>query len=283
MIQPIILAGGIGSRLWPISSYSCPKQFIKFDGKSSFFQQTIIRLNSFDKPIIIANIDHKEILVRQLAEIEQDSFLIFEPKIGNTYIAFLLGAFVASRITHQNIGFFPADHHIDSTETFANTLHLADLAAKDDAIVTIGVKADNINHHYGHIVSGGISGNLHRCRRFIEKPYHAEYRFLESLRQKNDIFWNSGIYVVSQDFFRQHFNDVLSLMNSTCLRFKDDTLLVHESLYSQIPQGSFDKIFMSKLNNFYMVEANFKWIDIGNYRNLLYYLISHSRYIILQT
>ena len=274
-MQPIILAGGIGSRLWPISSCSCPKQFIKFDGKSSFFQKTIIRFNVFDKPIIIANIDHKEIIIQQLEEIAKDCILILEPLISNTYIPFLIGVVIASRISLRNIGFFPSDHYISSMESFYQTIDLADLVAQDNLIVAIGVKADHINDQYGHIISHSIFENIHKCVGFIEKPNHLECRFLENLRHKHDIYWNSGIYLGSQNFFMTHFNDSLSIINNILPSLEKGIILLPEILYTKIQQGSFDKIFMSQLTNFYMIQSNFQWLDIGNYTNLQSYTMQN--------
>ena len=268
-VQPVILAGGVGSRLWPISTPSLPKQFIKFDSKRSYFQKTIGRLDVFSKPIIIANTFHKEIVMQQIAEINKDVFLVFEPSISNTYIPFLIGAVVASRVTNHNVGFIPSDHQIDSTEHFCRTIHLADLAAQDDIMVTIGVKADHISDQYGHIISNSIVNNVHKCVDFIEKPNHLECRFLESIRRDTDIFWNSGIYLSSQNFFMTHFKDTLSLIDNICPSLESGILCVPATLYQHIPQGSFDKIFMSKLKNFHMLTALFEWFDIGNYRNFI--------------
>lgn len=270
-MQPIILAGGIGKRLFPISKYNHPKQFIKFNKQYSSFQYTLKRLIKFPQPIIIGNIIHEELLISQMKEININGILVFEPLIANTYIPFIIGSIIASHISNNNIAFFPSDHFINPEEEFTKTIMKATQLFKYNKIITIGVPSRTFHVAYGNIVVDyEIQDNIYYAKKFIEKPSKENISNITLLtNNQNNLMWNTGIYLGSQKCFYNYFKKDISYIKKYVQYNQKSHYLVPENIYKNLPNKSFDHIISNYLKNFYVIKSSFDWQDIGIPQNLL--------------
>jgi mannose-1-phosphate guanylyltransferase len=230
-IHAIILAGGFGKRLMPLSTSENPKQFHDLTGIGiSLFQQTLLRALKITKPqniFPVVNITHKNLALAQTAatsnEIAQN--IIFEPEQKNTANAIMLGL---AKIKSGIVVVMPSDHEI--TGDFAGDIEKAIDLAGQGKIVTFGVEPESADSNFGYVMEGG----------FHEKPepYQAEVLVAQGA------MWNSGIFV-----------------------FEVSTVLAEfEKLYgNNIPAISFDKALMEKTNKLATIKASFHWADLGNW------------------
>jgi len=138
-VQPVILAGGNGYRLWPLSQKTKPKQFIKNLTNLSLFQNTIIRNSYLGTPLIVANINNEEIVIKQLKEINVQAKVIFEPAAKNTAICALAASYYAKQQGYDTIILIPSDHRIKSGLNYRNSLNMALKATKKYKFSAIGV------------------------------------------------------------------------------------------------------------------------------------------------
>jgi len=190
---PVILAGGSGTRLWPLSRSLYPKQFLKLGSDASLLQNTVKRANAScgGKMLIVCNEEHRFLTAEQLREINNEGTIILEPIARNTAPAIALAAMHAIRLNPEAIlTVLSADHVIENTEQFSQHVAEAVNAARDGALVTFGVVADRPETGYGYIQaeSTGIS----KIAQFEEKPDAATaQKYIDS----GDYYWNSGMFV----------------------------------------------------------------------------------------
>jgi mannose-1-phosphate guanylyltransferase len=196
---PVILAGGRGTRFWPLSRAKRAKQLLALDGKQTMIQQTVARLlplASAKQCWVITNDDLRPEILRQLPKIPHEQ-IIAESAGRNTAPAIGLAAFILQRIDPEAvIGLFPSDHVIADTERFREVvLEAVEIAANGENIVVLGIEPSRAETGYGYIEAGSLSaGNARHVRRFTEKP-NAE-RAAEFLRTGN-FYWNSGMFLWS--------------------------------------------------------------------------------------
>jgi len=263
-MQPIILAGGLGSRLYPISKPELPKQFIKLASQYSFFQQTIMRLRSYKPPIIIGNYRHRDLIYKQIKEIGARALVVLETKITGTYIPIIFGTSLANYFGSSIVGIFPTDHFIDDTENFIYNIDQAIKLSHLNKIITFGKKGNFINKDYGHIIATKICNNIFAAKKFIEKP-------IDKILIDN-YFWNLGIFIFNHSFLNDLIARDISITKSylqNVIHTKD--FIIDKQLYSVLNGNSFDVLTMNRLSDFYMIKADFDWIDIGNINNILAY------------
>ena len=196
---PVILAGGRGTRFWPLSRKKRAKQLLALDGKQTMIQQTVTRLLPLAPARqiwIITNDDSRPEILRQLPKLRRDQ-VVAEPVGRNTAPAIGLAAFILQRIDPDAVlGLFPSDHVISDGKRYVEVLREGiNIAASGENIVVLGIQPTRPETGYGYIEAGSPStGNAHRVRRFTEKP-NAE-RAAEFLRAGN-YFWNSGMFLWS--------------------------------------------------------------------------------------
>lgn len=163
MIQPIILAGGSGTRLWPVSRKSYPKQFVKLNGDQSLFQKTVERVAEpgFSAPLIVTGEDYRFIAQQQLTDIDTEKpELIVEPVGRNTAAAVLVAALRHKEEPETVLLVLPSDHAIEDVSAFRRTMMRAEKTAKRGKIVTFGIKPDHAATGYGYLrVAGGTKGH----------------------------------------------------------------------------------------------------------------------------
>jgi len=279
----IVLAGGLGTKFWPKSTESSPKQFTHMVGEGTCIQNTYERLkNYFPKEHIyfVTSYDHRSIIKQQLPDVA-DSNIIFEPFGRNTSPA---TALAVRYLLHRGadpeslFAVFPSDHIISNAGEFYNSLDIAfEAAEKLSSIVTIGIKPTRAETKFGYIQvqlshpKANINGNsVFDCMTFAEKPdAGTAQRFLES----GDFLWNSGIFVWKIPTFQ---NALANYLPEYAEKFSDlDSIFgipnYVESLkllYKQINSISLDYGILEKATNVHCVKSSFSWSDLGNWDEL---------------
>lgn len=198
-IQPVILAGGSGTRLWPLSRKMYPKQFLALDNSAnSLLQNTVKRIDSLDKlpPIVICNEEHRFIVAEQLRQIDCDNAkIILEPVGKNTAPAIALASLIANQLYAENditLLILSADHVIKNQLVFEQSINKARALAIDDKLVTFGIVPTKAETGYGYIQKGKSLTNGFEVARFVEKP---DIATAEEYVASHDYLWNSGMFM----------------------------------------------------------------------------------------
>ncbi|MEN3015269.1 MAG: sugar phosphate nucleotidyltransferase [bacterium] len=261
----VILCGGFGKRLFPLSRTNYPKQFVKiFDGKSllELTYQRIKTLGIFDKILVVANKRHLYLVLRDIPDIGQDIILEEEPK--NTAYAILLGiyqSFEKFGVKESSFVFFPSDHYILNHQEFDNSIaKLVSFMQKFDKTFIIGVKPSFPSTEYGYIKKGEmVDEDLFQVHKFVEKPNKSKARYY---LKTGSYLWNSGIYAFKSSFFLEDF----FLVNSHLKEFNNLKSLIDKSNY--FPSISIDYLYSQKTKNLYVLKSTFGWSDLGSFEEI---------------
>nr|WP_246038639.1 mannose-1-phosphate guanylyltransferase [Wolbachia endosymbiont of Leptopilina clavipes] len=262
-MRPVILCGGSGSRLWPLSK---PKQFQKIFSQNTMFHNTLLRLKGdYMPPIITTNIQYESLLMQELHAL-QECKVVFEPvKIG-TAAAILIAVLLCDR--NETILVLPSDHFIGDLNSFYVSIEKASkLASETDSIVTFGIKPHEFNSEYGCI--NAVYGQKEKChivKDFTEKPER---------KVSNDHYWNSGIFVFRAKRYIDEIKKIApTLYNLCCESMKhfvprERFLYLEQQNCAGMGDTSIDHLVIEKAENIAMVEANFDWMDIGTWSSVL--------------
>ncbi|WP_423129438.1 mannose-1-phosphate guanylyltransferase [Gaoshiqia sp. Z1-71] len=276
----VIMAGGVGSRFWPLSKSAMPKQFLDILGTGrTFIQMTFDRLKKIcpaENFFIVTSVDYKELVLSQLPELSEDQVLL-EPLRRNTAPCI---AYACSRIKtinpDANVIVAPSDHLIIKEEEFLSIVRRGlEFAGENDALLTLGIKPNRPETGYGYIQTESRlpyknTDNLYKVKTFTEKPNLEMARiFLES----GEFFWNSGIFIWSLksilDAFDSHLPDIAGLFRKGEKLFgTDDEVHFINKTYSECQNISIDYGIMEKANNVYVLCADFGWSDLGTWGSL---------------
>ena len=269
MIYPVILCGGSGTRLWPLSTPERPKPFLPLIGERTLFQQALDRVAdpaNFAEPVVVAGAAHVPWIEAQ-AETHR---LIVEPSARNTAPAIALAAALLDPDAIMLV--CPSDHHIAQPDAFCTAVqHAADLA-KRDWLVSLGTAPDKPETGYGYIKLGEAMGEGHTVARFEEKPDAA--RAAEYLAEGGYV-WNAGIFV----FRAGHFLDELARHRPTMAGqvrravsqavSRNDATFPDAAAFDEIEGESVDYGVMENTSRAAVVGAAMGWSDIGNYEALM--------------
>ena len=199
MFTPVILCGGAGTRLWPLSRELLPKQLLALTAEHTMLQETLLRLRGLDSaaPLAVCSEAHRFLVAEQLRALGVSAAAtILEPFGRNTAPAIALAAHAALRGAQRGVDpvllVLPADHLIRGIAAFQQALRTALPAAQAGQLVTFGVVADRPETGYGYIQRGAPSGAAFRIARFVEKPDAARAR---ELLAAGDYYWNSGMFM----------------------------------------------------------------------------------------
>ena len=271
-VYPILLAGGVGTRLWPVSRELFPKQLVRFFGDDSLIQATIKRLNSLVEPEnirIVCGREHTHEIGRHMhnAGIEPEGKIIREPCGRNTAPAILLGVLkVIDEIEDAIICVFPADHVIGNTTVFHEKVHAAVRLAEKGHIVTFGIQPNYPETGYGYIEGDrSLSEGALSIKRFVEKPdlatakaYIADGRY----------FWNSGMFTfrasVMLEEFRRNQPEILTRMTEILDRAEEPSV----AAYKRIESISIDYAIMENTSKGVVLPSDLGWSDIGSWKSL---------------
>jgi mannose-1-phosphate guanylyltransferase/mannose-6-phosphate isomerase len=274
-IYAILLAGGTGTRLWPVSRELYPKQLVNFIGRDSLVQSTVKRLSpvlNTEKIRIVCGKEHFHEISRHIKEtgINPQGKVIAEPCGRNTAPAILLGVLnILKNESDAILCVFPADHVIRDVGDFQNRLKSAIHLADEGHIVTFGIRPDYPETGYGYIEGGKeISAQALRIKRFVEKP---DMKTAETYLKAGNFFWNSGMFVfkasvISEAFGRFH-PEMLRKMQAM---MSDDS--VTKEAYQQLEDISIDYAVMEKTDRGVMLPSDFGWSDIGSWKSLYDFL-----------
>ncbi|HEY1962747.1 MAG TPA: sugar phosphate nucleotidyltransferase, partial [Rhizomicrobium sp.] len=271
-ISPIILCGGEGSRLWPVSRRDCPKQFARLVGDLSCFQQAALRLgpaNGGAQPIIVAGESHETIICSQLADIGIDATVILEPEGRDSAPATAAAAaWLLSRGEDGPAIMQPADHHIPDVERFAAAAARAADGAEHGFIVTFGITPALPEISYGYISAGDTiagCGGVAKVDRFIEKPSRA--KAVEYVAQ--GFLWNSGMFAfrpsVLMEEMRAFEPAIADAVERAVARAgrNGNVVRLDPAAFGQSPKKSLDYAVMERTAKAAVVAGDFPWSDLG--------------------
>ncbi len=265
----MILSGGAGTRLWPLSREAYPKQFLSLLGDGSLLQQTSKRVNgeAFDAPVMLVNRDHRFLVGEQLQDIGvTPKAIVLEPCARNTGPAALIAALIANdEDPGKLVLLLPSDHLVNDSDAFRKTVAEGAGAAADGHIVTFGVRPDSPETGFGYIEAVG-EGEVLDVARFVEKPtLEVAQGYLES----GNYFWNAGIFLFSATTMISEFErlapDILECCRNALADAKDDLDFkrLDEAAYGRCKNISLDYAVMEHARSIKCVPLGSDWSDLG--------------------
>ena len=267
-IIPVILSGGVGSRLWPLSREFFAKQCLPLvDKELSLLQQTLLRTASLDvaDPIVVCNEDHRFLIAQQLQSIGvTKSSIVLEPKGRNTAPAIALAALEAQKQNDKDalLLVLPADHVIRDVAAFEKAISQAAELAQQDALVTFGVQPTRPETGYGYI----RSGEDFAVAEFVEKP---DLTTAQAYLASGDYLWNSGMFLFKASAFlselKTHRDDIYSAVSKAYENRSEDLdfVRIDAELFSACPEESIDYAVMEPTKKAKVVPYVGDWSDIG--------------------
>ena len=279
----VILAGGSGTRFWPYSRSSRPKQLLNIVGEKSMLQMTVDRLKKIKKITHIYIITRKDLYDQIIEEVDgvNPKNVIVEPSGKNTAPAIgMMAALFQLNHKDEIMGVFPADHLIVGHKKFEKAINTADyIARKDSNLVTIGIKPTFASTAYGYIQYDENSEIDHfdsyHVKAFAEKPHgKLAKRFLSS----GDFLWNAGMFFWRVDTFMDSLNKYLPELHDSLTKIapKLSSGESFDGLWDLIEPESIDYGLLEKASNIYVVSGEFRWNDIGSW-NALYDILNPSK------
>ena len=269
-IHPYILSGGSGTRLWPLSRKSYPKQFLKLVGDDSLLQQTIKRLDgaAFAQPSVLANNDHRFIIAEQMQAIGVTAKdIILEPVGRNTAPAALIAALRAgAKDQNALVLLLPSDHVIKDIEKFQETILSGAKNAANGHLVTYGIAPTNPETGYGYIETSGKDKKSLDVVRFVEKP---ERERAEKYLAAGNFYWNAGIFLYRAgtmvDAFAAHAPGILQHCKKALEKADQDLdfLRLDQSSYGACQSISLDYAIMEKADGIKCIPLETEWNDLG--------------------
>ena len=285
-VAPVILCGGSGSRLWPMSRAGFPKQFLCLNGENSLFQDAILRMKRLEtteikvsKPLIVTGEDHRFLVTEQLREIGIEfQCALLEPYSKNTAPALTMAAFEATKENQDPVLIvIPADHMIDDVEEFAATIQRGVLEAEKGNIITLGVTPKTPETGYGYIkvIKETTSPEVFKIKDFKEKP---DLQTANVYLKNNDYYWNSGVYILKASVWMKaikKFN--LEIHDTVFKAWKKRTqemkfIRPNKEEFLKIPQESIDYAVIEYCPSgnipIKMIHLDTGWSDLGTWESV---------------
>lgn len=271
MITPVILSGGSGTRLWPLSRVARPKQFLPLTGERTMLQMTALRTRNADlfaRSIVVASAQNASEIERQLEEVDSaPAMLVLEPAARNTAAAIALAALLAPADAPLLV--IPSDHLIRDVDAFLAAVEIARPVAEEGWLVTFGIKPERAETGYGYIRQGeSIAPGVQRVDRFLEKP-NAETA--AALIADGRHLWNGGIFLFRSDAYvaalEAHAPDVLEACRAAIAGKEPDAgrLSPDAQAFARSPGISIDYAVMEKADRVAVVPVSMGWSDIGSW------------------
>ena len=278
-IFPVILSGGSGTRLWPLSRKQYPKQFLSLLGNRSLFQETLLRLrgiNNLAEPIVICNNDHRFLVAEQLNQIEiKNASIILEPVGRNTAPAIAAAAIFINNnldINDSVMLVLSADHDIKNIKEFQKKINIAVKNAQKGKLVTFGVLPDSPNTGYGYIKYEAKSKvSVFSVESFVEKP---DLKTAEAYINAGNYLWNSGMFAFEPrhliDEMASDCSEVVIAVEQSFRNSKNDLdfIRLEENSFKLSPNISIDYALMEKSKNVVVIELDAGWSDVGSWSSL---------------
>ncbi len=273
-VVPVILSGGSGTRLWPLSRKHYPKQFHRLTGgEYTLLQDTVLRVKHLANPIVVCNESHRFMVAEQLRTAGVDpAAILLEPVARNTAPAIALAALQAIATAPDAVlAVFPADHIIADQNSFESALDTAVDAARGDYLVTFGVPPTHAETGYGYIEFVKSDDAPYTVSRFVEKPDRAT---AEQYLASGNYLWNSGMFVFRArtylDALARHAPEILEAATVAMQHAESDLdfIRVDADRFASSPDESIDYAVMEKVQNALVVPLDVGWSDIGGWPSL---------------
>lgn len=279
-VQPVILCGGAGTRLWPLSRAGFPKQFLSLTGGDSLFQGAAKRAASVagegvkvGLPYVVTNNEHRFLAAEQLREIGlESSGILLEPEGRNTAPALTLAALAASEESDPILLVCSADQSISDTTAFVSAVRRAAYEADGGHIVVLGVKPDRAETAYGYIQISSENNGIFEVVNFTEKP---DYALASSYLTAGGYFWNAGIFILKASTWlnaiKRFRKDIFDMTSSAWEKRTSDMQFVRpgEKEFSNIPSESIDYAVMERCPveglKVKLAYLDTEWSDLGSW------------------
>ena len=294
-LQPVILCGGLGLRLWPLSRKNLPKQFLKIFCNKSLFQMTLERVSKIKNtsvPIIVTSKLYEHIIKKEIKKFSFSVKILLEPETKNTTASIYLAA------KHSNeddtLLIMPSDHLIEDQENFLNTVNFASTKINSNWFV-FGIKPSYASTNYGYIETASNAKILNNKQmrlctvlRFIEKP---KLELAKKLYDRENFFWNSGIFMCSRNVIIKSVREINRDISRTCdAVYKNlicdeekSSITFNRNLFKKIPSLSIDYAVLEKITNIECIPSDFKWRDVGTFDTALPYIENKNDENLIQT
>ncbi|MEM7364350.1 MAG: mannose-1-phosphate guanylyltransferase/mannose-6-phosphate isomerase [Pseudomonadota bacterium] len=274
-VQPVILCGGAGSRLWPLSRTRLPKQLLSFGGDQSLLQATVERVRRFaedNSPTIICNDEYRFLVADHIQSLGlPGQTIMLEPMGRNTAPAIAMAAF-HSLETDPNLLVLPSDHLLQDVDAFGGAIAKAAELSAQGRLVTFGIKPDAPNTGYGYVKGGEAFDDLgFVVEQFVEKP---DLTTAEAYLKSGDYYWNSGMFVFRASVYLRaleaHAPEIYATCEKAAANLAEDLdfVRIDADIFNACPSESIDYAVMEKTDLAAMVPLDAGWSDIGSYESL---------------
>jgi len=276
-IIPVVLSGGSGTRLWPMSRKEFPKQYLPLVGDNTMLQETILRLSGLDNlgdPIIVCNTDHRFLVAEQCLQIGiKNPIILLEPVGRNTAPAIAAAALQLLKFLDDTVMLvLSADHVIQNIDLFHDSIKIASSQALEGKLATFGIVPRDANIGYGYIKSSknNIDGG-YKVEEFVEKP---DLETAQAFLEQGNYLWNSGMFMFKADVLidelTTHSPDIVKLVSDAVNNAKQDLdfIRLDKNAFESSPSDSIDYALMEKSDNAVVVPLDAGWSDIGSWSAL---------------
>jgi len=273
-VIPVIMCGGAGTRVWPASRETMPKQFIALLGERSTFQNTLLRLNAeaFDAPVIVTNHDYRFLVEEQMAQVGISGQIVLEPERRDSAAAVAIACEIAAaRAPDAVVAVFAADHVVQKVEAFQALCLKAAEAAALGHIVTLGITPTGPATGYGYIRPGAVAvaeSGVAKVEAFVEKPDAATaQKYIEQ-----GYLWNSGNFFFRADVMRDELAafepEIAAAAAEAFARARTDLgfLALDAEAFAKAPKTSIDYAVMERTSHAAVIPADIGWSDVGNWQ-----------------
>lgn len=269
---PVVLSGGSGTRLWPLSRKNHPKQFLPLVSDNTMLQETLLRLNGLEgvgNPVVVCNHDHRFMVAEQLREKGiNNSSILLEPFGRNTAPAVAMAAFNAD-VADDILLVLAADHVIADIPKFHEAVKAAAIQAAEGKLVTFGVKPTCPETGFGYIKKGGVITNqVAHVEKFIEKP---TLELAQNYLECGDYLWNSGMFVFKASVYLKALEKYQPDIWVACrqalgnVNRSDDFIKIDSKSFEACPSDSIDYAVLEKADNVCVVTLGAGWNDVGSW------------------
>jgi len=270
-ICAVIIAGGSGTRLWPLSRTSFPKQFQSITGERTMFQNTLLRLSgiNIDSVFVICNEEHKFLAAEQLSQINCDGSIILEPIGRNTAPAIALTALMDN--DNSNLLVLPADHEVTDSKNFVKCINDALPLSESGKLVTFGIIPKEAKTGYGYIKRGSQVGPGYFVDSFIEKPNKDK---AQSYIDSNDYYWNSGMFLFQSSKYLSELKKYRPKIHESCKKSllnhdnNSDFIEINHKAFEACPDESIDYAIFEETEDAVVLPMNIGWNDLGSWSSV---------------
>jgi mannose-1-phosphate guanylyltransferase len=278
-VIPVIMAGGAGTRLWPLSRDEKPKQFHNLSGQGTLLEETIRRMIPLDpgQIIIVTSKQHESQSQEEIAKFKIKGVVLSEPRPRNTAAALIYAAVYLDKLYDESIMIsLPADHHIKNTDEFTRVLREGISQAEGGRLATIGIKPTYPETGYGYIKAQAGDGPVLPIDTFVEKPdFERARRYYES----GNYFWNSGIFLWKTSVILEQYRKLLPAHVKAFQPLADlnprkiasnngDSWNIKKRIYDSVESVSIDFGIMERAENRVVIPGDFGWTDLGSWKSI---------------